>query len=234
MATTAWLAIVHMPCHRPKFQLPRAIGITSAALLVGCGGGGSGAPAAPVTSFPLNSVVTGLASRGGTFSGGLTDAQGNVYKLTVSYAPDGAGWFVRTETLTTNGVNGEPKAIRVRFNQTGTVLQVTGWMDTTHGTANVQDSRPLPDMAMIGSRGDWFSGHVSSATQETLSFSYGWAMQAVSESNAELCVSLGYLSGLTVFGDTDCFRIDPSGTIVAFKSIHDFHKSTFSSQKVYQ
>ena len=45
---------------------------------------------------------------------------------------------------------------------------------------------------------------------------------------------LGYVSGLAVFSDTDCLKLDARGNITGFRAIKDFRRSTFSSQLIYQ
>jgi hypothetical protein len=204
-------------------------------LLTGCGGGGS-APSAPppVTSFPVSAVVTSLATKGGAFSGSRVDAEGNQFKLNVVYAADGTGRFTRKETLLTNGVSGSPVSIGFNFNPTAALFSILGWTDAKGTAAVLNENNALPAMASIGSSGAWFAGSVSGPAQETLLLTYRWSLEAVSDSTANLCLQMGYLSGLTGTSDTDCFRIDASGTIQAFKSTKELRKSSLVTQHVYQ
>lgn len=205
------------------------------ALLASCGGGGGSVPAPPpVTSFPVSAVVASLTVKGGTFSGSRTDSEGNQFKLNVAYAADGTGRFTRKETLVTNGVSGAPASIGFNFNPAVSLFSILGWTDTKGAAAVLTESNTLPATASTGTSGAWFTGSVSGAGQETLLLTYRWSLEAVSESTANLCLQMGYLSGLTGTSDTDCFRIDANGTIQAFKSTKELRKSSLVTQHVYQ
>lgn len=205
-------------------------------LLTACGGGGGSAPPAPppVTSFPVSAVVSGLAAKGGAFSGSRVDAEGNQFKLNVVYAAEAAGRFTRKETLLTNGVAGTPVSIGFNFNPAAALFSILGWTDAKGVAAVLSETNGLPAMATVGSSGAWFAGSVSAPGQETLLLTYRWSLEAVSDTTANLCLQMGYLSGLTGTSDTDCFRIDASGSIQAFKSAKELRKSTLVVQHVYQ
>ncbi len=204
-------------------------------LLTGCGGGGGSAPVPPpVTSFPVSAVVASLAVKGGAFSGSRVDSEGNQFTLNVVYAADGAGRFTRKETLVTNGVSGTQVSIGFNFNPPAALFSVVGWTDAKGTAAVLNESSVLPATASIGASGAWFAGSVSGAGQETLLLTYRWSLEAVSASTANLCLQMGYLSGLTGTSDTDCFRIDANGAIQAFKSTKELRKSSLVTQHVYQ
>ena len=209
-------------------------GLACAALLAACGGGGSSNPPAPVTSFAVAGVVSSLANKGAPFSGSRTDAEGNQYKLNVTYAPQGAGVYTRQETLLTNGVGGAPALASFSFNEAAAQMTITGWKNAQGVAGALSTSTPLPAMASVGTTGRWFTATLSAPNQESLLLDASWTLEALSESTAELCLRLGYVSGLTVFSDSDCFKLDARGNVTGFRAIKDFRKSTFSSQLIYQ
>lgn len=233
------LQLLAHPCtsSKPLSGAASAWALLGVALLTGCGGGGGGGPApapSPVTSFPVSAVVASLSVKGGAFSGSRVDAEGNQFKLNVVYAADAAGRFTRKETLLTNGVSGTPVSIGFNFNPAVALFSIVGWTDAKGTAAVLNEANALPATATVGTSGAWFAGSVSAPGQETLLLTHRWSLEAVSDTTANLCLQMGYLSGLTGTSDTDCFRIDASGTIQAFKSTKELRKSTLVVQHVYQ
>ncbi|OYU30794.1 MAG: hypothetical protein CFE39_11785 [Comamonadaceae bacterium PBBC2] len=179
-------------------------------------------------------VVSSLTNKGASFSGNRTDAEGNQFKLNVTYAPQTVGGYSRQETLVTNGLAGAPALASFNFTETAGQLTVTGWKNAQGVAGALFASTPLPAMASVGTNGKWFTATLSAPSQETLLLDASWTLEALSESTAELCLRLGYVSGLTVFSDSDCFKLDARGNVTGFSAIKDFRKSTFSSQLIYQ
>ena len=227
-------ASLHPVSGHTRTRLKMAIVPIIAACIGACGGGGSSTPEVAVTRFDVASVASKLANQGASFSGNRTDTEGNQYTLQVSYAPQGAGVYTRQETLVTNGVRGTPTQASYNFSEAASQFTVTGWKDAAGVTGVLSNSTPLPAVASVGSRAPWFTATLSAPNRETLLLDASWTLEAVTQSTAELCLRWGYVSGLTVFSDTDCFKLDARGNITGFKAIKDFRKSTFSSQLIYQ
>lgn len=225
----------------PVFLLPL--------ILVACGGGGGGAPSPapapppPVTVFPIDSVVTKLATVGGTFNGTNVDSKGVQTQMVVNYVPGTSGWFLRNQTLTTNGAE---KATRssVNFSHTDTLFKVIGWVDNTQNTANIlaSDTTPLPATGSIGAYGWLFTGTLQIQNNGinsvdiglTHGLSYSWSLTAVTDTTADLCLSNWESTDFVSTGTIDCFRIDAAGTISGFKSTLGVHAKSIDYQVVYQ
>ncbi len=216
--------------------------------LIACGGAGGDAPSpvpapSPVTVFPIDSVVTQLATVGGTFSGTNVDSKGAQTQLVVRYVPGVTGWFSRNQTLTTNGAS-QTTRYSVNFSRTDTLFKVVGWIDSTQDTANILASNtfPLPATGTIGTSGTVFTGSLYIQNNGvntgdiglTHGLSYAWSLTAATDTTADLCLSGWEAADFVSNGTTDCFRIDAAGTISGFKSTLRVHAKSIDYQTVYQ
>jgi len=215
--------------------------------LVACGGGGGGPNPAPVpppvTVFPIDSVVTRLATAGGTFNGTSVDSTGVQTQMVVNYVPGATGWFSRNQTLTTNGA-AKTTRYSVNFSRADTLFKAVGWIDNTQDTASIAASNttPLPATGSIGTSGTLFTGSLyiqdnginTGDIGLTHGLSYSWSLTAATATTADLCLSAweiaSFISNLTM----DCFRIDAAGTISGFKSTLGVHAKSIDYQTVYQ
>ena len=225
----------------PGFKRPFTTFFVSASalLLAACGDGGG---TQPVTVFPVDSVVTRLATSGGPFSGNYVDSAGVPYKLNVSYIPRDKGLFFRKETLITNGVSGVPTQTSVGFTHADSLFKVVSWTSNTGDTANILKSSALPFSANVGTGGNLFSGTLfiqnnglnTSDIGLTRRLSYDWALTAVSDITADLCLNFAETADFFTLTKLDCFRVDSAGTILAFKSTFRVHAKSIDSEIVYQ
>ena len=218
--------------------------------LVACGGGGGSAPspaaAQPplvVTVFPIDSVVTKLATEGGAFSGTSTDSKGTKTQMVVRYVPGAVGWFSRNQTLTTNDTSTATR-YNVNFSHTDTLLKVVGWIDNMQNTANIlaSDITLLPATASVGASGWLFSGRLVILSNGintgdiglTHGLNYSWSLTAVTDTTADLCLRAWDSGDFVSTGTIDCFRIDALGTISGFQSTLAVHAKSIDFQTVYQ
>lgn len=221
--------------------------IVCAFVLTACGGNGGGtaplAPApAPVTVFPVNSVLTKLAISGGSFSVSNMDATGKQTKLGVDYVPGASGWFSRRQTLTPNGSNGVTTQESVNFSRTGALFKVVGWIDSNSDPAVISASTALPATSNVGSNGNLAEGSIfiqnnginTSDIGLTHGLRYSWSLAAVTDSTADLCLTTLNIGGFVSNFATDCFRIDAAGSISAFRSTLGYHAKGIYGQTVYQ
>ena len=224
----------------PRFKTPFTTFFVSASalLLAACGDGGG---IQPVTVFPVDSVVTRLATSGGSFSGNYVDSAGVPHKLNVSYIPRDKGLFSRQQDLVTNSPSGVPTQT-VGFTHADSLFRVVSWTSNNGDTANILQSSALPLSANVGTGGNLFSGTVFIQNNGlntgdiglTYRLSYDWALTAVSDITADLCLNFTEVHDFISFTNLDCFRIDSAGTILAFKSILRFHAKSINSEIVYQ
>lgn len=212
-----------------------------AAALHGCGGGsdsnGSGPSGTSVTSFPVDSVVTALATHGGkfvAFSGGQLGGQPYV----VEYIPVSAGKYTRKAPLI--GPNLAAASATVDF--LASPFRVTGWIDEKLNPVAQLQATPLPMTAKIGNGSSLMFGQQliqnnGLSTGDiglTHGVSLGWTLSAHSPSTADLCLNQEIIADFYRTAAIDCFEIDASGKILGFKTIIRNHSKGFDEEFVYQ
>ncbi len=216
--------------------------------LTACGGGGGGASPAtsaaqvPVTVFPVDSVVTQLATSGATFSGTNVDTAGKATKLTVAYVPGAAGTFTRQQTLTPTGAAGVTTQDAVSFSKAGTLFKVTGWIDSNANPAVITKSAALPATSNVGAKGNLAAGDLFIQNNGinkvdiglTHKLDYSWTLTAVTDTTADLCLTATNSGDFFASFATDCFRINAAGAITGFKSTLGSHAKGIDSQTIYQ
>ena len=210
----------------------------SALLLAACGDGGG---TQPVTVFPVDSVVTRLATSGGSFSGNAVDSAGVPQKLNVSYIPRDKDLFSRQQNVVTNGASGVPTQT-VGFTHADSLFRVVSWTSNTGDTANILKSSALPLSATVGTGGNLFSatlfiqnnGLNTGDIGLTYRLSYDWTLTIVGDTTADLCLNFTEVHDFITLTNLDCFRIDSAGTILAFKSTLRVHAKSIDYEIVYQ
>jgi len=223
------------------------VSIVCASVLTACGGSGGGSaslpPApAPVTVFPVGSVLTKLAVSGGSFSVSNVDSTGKQTKLVVDYVPGASGWFSRRQTLTSNGSNGVTTQESVNFSRAGGLFRVIGWTDSNSNSAVISASTALPATSNVGSNGNLAEGSILIQNNGinkndiglTHSLRYLWTLAAVTDTTADLCLTTWNIGDFISNFATDCFQIDGAGSISALKSTLGYHAKGIDDQTVYQ
>lgn len=219
----------------------------TAAFVSGCGGGGN-SPTLPapepvvVTNFPVDSVVTKLATNGGSFTGKYTDSSGNQSTMSVVYVPGAGGTVIRRQTITPNAGVATSSQFILGFVHPSTLFQVIGWTSNTGDKAVISQSKPLPASADIGAGANLFKGSLLIQNNGintvdvglTHFLSYDWTLAAASNTSADLCLGLEERADFITNTTVDCFRIDAAGSISAFKSILKVQAKSIDSQTVYQ
>ena len=212
----------------------------SALLLAACGDGGGGG-IQPVTVFPVDSVVIRLATNGGSFSGNTVDSSVVPQKLNVSYIPRDKGLFSRQHNPVTSGARGIPSQT-IGFTHADSLFRVVSWTSNTGDPANILKSSALPLSAAVGTEGNLFSGTLFIQNNGlntgdiglTHRLSYDWTLSAVSDTTADLCLNFTEVADFITNTNLDCFTIDSSGAILAFKSTLRVHAKSVNFETVYQ
>lgn len=235
----------HKITHRQFTFLALAVGT---ALLSACGGGGGGAspgsaepPSAPA-QYLVDSFVTNLATKGGTFSASRIDSAGNQTTLKVVYAPGAAGWLVRQETFITNGVSAPTTSTTVNYSHAGSAFSTLGWMDGKGNTASELVSSPLPTVAKPGDGANLFTAKLlikdnginTDDVGLTHGLSYDWSLTNPSATRADFCLSLAETADFIAQTKIDCFQIDATGVAAAFKYTLKVHAKSIDTTTVYQ
>jgi len=224
-------------------KLKTVCAVVLSVLLAACGSGGGGGgssssapppgPTVSTLSFPVESTIVTLATTSSSYTVYATDAKGNGDLLTVSYAPGPSIYnskiyssalptFMQTELLKVNGVTSSTSSVQV-FYSTGPFL-VWGSVNGTSGqnTMQVKQQTYLPATAKIGATGSIYSGnnYISNSTLFPDAQSVTWSLEADTADTAWLCINIinvpSLFAELTTI-ESDCFRINQSGTILGFK-----------------
>lgn len=211
-------------------------------LLSACGGGGgdggSGATQAPsltvsTLDFPIAATITALATTPASYTVYATDTQGNGNLLTVAYAPGPSVYnskiyssalptFTQTELLKVNGVTSGTASTQV-FYSTGPFL-VWGSLNgaAAENTLQVKQQTLLPAASKVGYTGLIYAGknYINNNPFNADDQSVTWSLEADTATTAWLCLNITnipYLFPELETIESDCFRIDPSGTVSGFK-----------------
>lgn len=231
--------------HRQSIFLTLAV---SAALLSACGGGGGGLspgttepPPAPA-QYLVDSFVTTLATKGGSFSASRTDSASTQTTLKVVYSPGAAGWLIRPETWVTNCVRAPTTTTSVNYSHAGSAFGVLGWTDDKGITASNLLSSPLPTVAKLGVSANLFTAKLlikdnGSNTADvglTHGLRYDWSLSSANGTHADFCLSVAETADFIAQTRIDCLQIDATGAATAFQYTLKVHAKGIDAATVYQ
>lgn len=216
-----------------------------ATTLYGCGGGSdpvaTGSVASlPVTIFPVDSVVTELATTGGRFDGTYTGSTGVRETLSINYTQVSPGQFTRQETLIQNGATLRSEKSTINF--LNSPFRITGWTDQALNPVAISQGAPLPVSANIGDGavimyGTQYiqnNGLSDADIGLTHRVTLAWTLAAHSASTADLCISQTIGADFINTKKLDCFEIDASGKILSFKGVIQIHSKSIDQEVIYQ
>jgi hypothetical protein len=210
-----------------------------AVMLPGCGGGSGSASETPVTVFPVDSVITRLATTGGSFEGSRNDPSGARQTLTVTYTQNSPGQFTRLQTLTKDGATQQSEAVIVSF--LASPFRLTGMIDQALNPVAISQSDALPVSAslgesanmMVGSQFIQNNGLSTTDVGLTHSIQYGWSLATNTTKTAELCMRLTVGADFISTQRLDCFVVDSLGSISTFRGILRTHSKSIDTEEIY-
>jgi hypothetical protein len=200
--------------------------LCAALALAGCGGGGDSAVTPAVTTFPVEAVLTTVATTAGTYGGNYADSTGS-YALAISIAPGAAANFGTSpnlsKTYTTSTV------LRKNGGIVGTATAVTYFSTGPLALIGIQagsdvtipsQRTTLPASATVGTSGPFYTGtqYLGGSTVLTSAATGSWSLEQDTASTAFLCLNTS-IAGTLRTTEADCFKINATGAIVGFKAI---------------
>lgn len=213
--------------------------------LHGCGGGSgpvasNSATSVAATVFPVNRVITELATVGRRFEGSNTGSTGVRETLSVIYSQTSPGQFTRQELLTQNGVAQSTKLSTINF--LAAPFRVTGWIDQVLNPVAILQGQALPESANVGDHAIFMSGsqYIQNNGLSTgdIGLTHGvtleWTLASHSAATADLCINQTISADFISTAKLDCFEIDAAGKIVNFKGITRTHSKSIDQEVVYQ
>lgn len=227
-------------------MLLRRIGSTAVLLtglvtsLQGCGGGSESATNLPVTIFPVDRVITELATVGGRFEGVHADPTGVRETLLVTYTQTSPGQVTRQETVIQDGATPRTQSSKINF--LNSPFRVTGWIDQALNPVTISQGVALPISANIGDHGVMMfgaqyiqdNGLSTSDIGLTHFVTLAWTLASHSTTTADLCISQVIAADFISTSKFDCFEIDATGKVLSFKGIVRIHSKSIDQEVVYQ
>ncbi|MFN7836090.1 MAG: hypothetical protein ACK5NY_09945 [Burkholderiaceae bacterium] len=179
------------------------------------------------TPFPVEAVLSGLATRGITFTANYTDTQGNTFDLSDATRRADDAMF---ETISRRSVgqtisvrrNGSPISSIVEQTYFSiSPLQYYGSVAQSGAYSVVTASTPLPVTAKAGDQGAIYTARVYSASDKrtvTGSRQVNWSVEADTATTVFLCTLTvnSQPSGNITDSRKVCHKINTSGNIVGY------------------
>lgn len=192
----------------------------------------SGSDSSQVTVFPVDRVITELATFGGQFGGTThTGSTGIRETISVNYTPVFSGQFTRQTTLAQNGVTLNTSTSTIDF--LSSPFTVTGWRVKGWSDVAISQSVSLPVSANIGDRSAITFGSIVNDVNGR-SVDMEWTLDAHSTTTADLCIGQRTSGDFISTNNIDCFEIDGTGKIMSFKEITRIHSKGIDYDVIYQ
>jgi hypothetical protein len=210
--------------------------------LSGCGGGGGGGSAPPATSpttqFPLAGAISAFSQAAHNYTVSATNAS-DTYTLQINYTPGVATTFEgqSASTMALAGTFSKNGAVLTTVSQTSYFVtspyKPLGSLDLGNGHYTVAaNQQNLPANTTVGTSGQFDTDTTYTNNTKTVVYSNAtqtWSLAADTATTAWACVNaIETVVGSTPISSADCYKIDTTGNVLAYKANVTFSGTTLS------
>ena len=218
-------------------SLRLAVALFATLVLAACGGAEGPSPTERSNGYPLGVFLYQLMTRPHDFAGQHTPMAGSVKALQVQYRPTATDQFRRSQLITADGNGQASDQGTISFVQSAGILQVRSWTNDLGRFDALSSDRnqPAPARSMPGANGTLAETRVGDASGSIFeSRSLTWSLTAVTSTTAELCLGFNYASQRGGGTNMDCFLVNATGDVLAYKGIARSSIAHVSVNEVYQ